>query len=115
MKTKSLNHVKQYFLLVGYLFIVTAGSFHFHSYNISSDGMTFISIQNSNKVVSDFLDNSETCSLDHFFQSIVFSNLASLGIITELPLVEVKTVTIVSCYLNKFYTLSCPLRAPPTI
>ncbi|MFA6598026.1 MAG: hypothetical protein WCS69_09915 [Ignavibacteriaceae bacterium] len=115
MKTKSLNQIKQYFLLAAYLFLVTAGSFHYHTYSLGNSGNTSISLQNKSNAVSDFLDNSEICSLDQFFQSITITNLFPLGINIKLPLVEESIVTILPCVQNKIFNLSYPLRAPPTI
>jgi len=112
---KSLDQIKQYLLLTAYLFLVTAGSFHYHAYSLSSSGNTYFSLQENSKAVSDFLDNSEICSLDQFFQSITSTNLFPLGINIELPLVEESLVTILPCIPIKIFNLSYPLRAPPTI
>ncbi len=116
MKTKSLKQTKQYFLLAAYLFLVTAGSFHYHIYSFKNRGNTFISIQNKSEALNDFLDNtSGICSLEHFFQSINFVDQSAEGKNIKLPEVDQLIVKSCFCTPNKVFCYYYPLRAPPVI
>ncbi|MFA5805202.1 MAG: hypothetical protein WC879_11205 [Melioribacteraceae bacterium] len=116
MKIKLLNQKKQFFLLAVYLYLVTAGLFHHHSYSFKNEENTFISLQNKSEAVNDFLDNTAgICSLEHFLQSINFVDYSEAGKKIKLPEVEQLIVkSSIFAPLKVFY-YSYPLRAPPAI
>ncbi|NCS80803.1 MAG: hypothetical protein COZ80_12860 [Ignavibacteria bacterium CG_4_8_14_3_um_filter_37_9] len=116
MKTKSLNQRKQYILLAVYLFLVIASLFHHHSYSFKNGDDSVVSLQNKSEAVNDFLVGSTgICLLDHFLQSINFSDDSIAGKAIDLPgSEEVTEISSSSATLQVFY-YSYPLRAPPTI
>jgi len=116
VKIKSINQRKQYFLLAAYLFLVTMSMFHHHSYSFKNGDNSVIPLQNKSEAVNDFLDgSSRICSLDHFLQSINFSDHSTAGKAIDLP--ESEQLTVISFLVDplKVFHFSYSLRAPPTI
>ncbi len=113
---KQLHQDKSNILLAAYLFIVIAGSFHFHSYSYNLSGTFSLSASVPNNSGTNFSDNtSGDCSVEHFFQSLNVDTNYSTSYSVILP--ESTPLNINSSFGTTYKTFynSFPLRAPPVI